>query len=219
MGKAVASVRIDVPALPEPDVDRMPTPEQRRMVGQRVRHFRSTRPIFIADFWNDGDYVDGCIAGAKKYLHINYHGDVEPCVFAHFAVDNIKGKKLKDVVNSPFFRKIKSKQPISTVYSPSHEVFYERAGKHVASTVPMATTIDDCVAIVRAQRESGKLYMMAETVVYSREFLFVKQMVESGLIGPMFAYHGLNQAFLRNTGPIHDRDGCNDRQAAGAGDR
>jgi len=29
--------------------------------------------------------------------------------------------------------KIKSKQPISTVYSPSHEVFYERAGKHQAS--------------------------------------------------------------------------------------
>ena len=80
-------------------------------MGQRVREFRSTRPIFIADFWNDGDYVDGCIAGAKKYLHINCHGDVEPCVFAHFAVDNIKGKKLKDVINSEFFRSIKARQP------------------------------------------------------------------------------------------------------------
>jgi MoaA/NifB/PqqE/SkfB family radical SAM enzyme len=104
-------VFVYIPIGRDPDVDLMPTPEQRRMVGQRVRYFRATRPIFIADFWNDGDYVDGCIAGAKKYLHINCHGDVEPCVFAHFAVDNIKGKKLKDVIDSDFFRCIKAKQP------------------------------------------------------------------------------------------------------------
>lgn len=106
-------VFIYIPIGRKPDIDLMPTPEQRRMVGQRVRYFRSTRPIFIADFWNDGDYVDGCIAGAKKYLHINCHGDVEPCVFAHFAVDNIKGKSLKQVINSPFFKAIKAKQPFN----------------------------------------------------------------------------------------------------------
>jgi MoaA/NifB/PqqE/SkfB family radical SAM enzyme len=106
-------VFVYIPIGREPDVTLMPTPQQRRKVGQRVRHFRTTRPIFIADFWNDGDYVDGCIAGAKKYLHINCHGDVEPCVFAHFAVDNIKGKRLMDVINSPFFRAIKAKQPFN----------------------------------------------------------------------------------------------------------
>ncbi len=106
-------VFIYIPIGRRPEINLMPTPEQRRMVGQRVRYFRSTRPIFIADFWNDGDYVDGCIAGAKKYLHINCHGDVEPCVFAHFAVDNIKGKSLKEVINSPFFRAIKSRQPFN----------------------------------------------------------------------------------------------------------
>jgi len=106
-------VFIYMPIGKNPDVNLMPTPEQRRRVGQRVRYFRKTRPIFIADFWNDGDYVDGCIAGAKKYLHINCHGDVEPCVFAHFAVDNIKGKSLKEVINSPFFQKIQAKQPFN----------------------------------------------------------------------------------------------------------
>jgi MoaA/NifB/PqqE/SkfB family radical SAM enzyme len=106
-------VFIYMPIGKNPDVNLMPTPEQRRRVGQRVRHFRKTRPIFIADFWNDGDYVDGCIAGANKYLHINCHGDVEPCVFAHFAVDNIKGKSLKEVINSPFFQKIQAKQPFN----------------------------------------------------------------------------------------------------------
>ncbi len=107
-------VFVYIPIGRKPDVNLMPTPEQRRMVGRRVRHIRSTQPIFIADFWNDGDYVDGCIAGAKKYLHINCHGDVEPCVFAHFAVDNIKGKKLKDVINSAFFRCIQAKQLLAT---------------------------------------------------------------------------------------------------------
>lgn len=106
-------VFIYIPIGRNPDVRLMPTPEQRRRVGQRVRDFRRTRPIFIADFWNDGDYVDGCIAGAKKYLHINCHGDVEPCVFAHFAVDNIKNKSLKEAINSPFFRSIKARQPFN----------------------------------------------------------------------------------------------------------
>ena len=58
-----------------------------------------------------------------------------------------------------------------------------RAGKHVACTVPMATTVDECRAIVKAARESGRNYMMMETVVYSREFLYVKELVETGEIG------------------------------------
>jgi len=58
-----------------------------------------------------------------------------------------------------------------------------KAGKHVACTVPMATTVGECEAIVEAQREAGKIYMMMETVVYSREFLFVKQLYEKGELG------------------------------------
>src|SRR5262249_49168107 len=58
-----------------------------------------------------------------------------------------------------------------------------QAGKHVACTVPMATTIGECEALVEAQRASGKSYMMMETVVYSREFLFVKQLYDQGVLG------------------------------------
>ena len=53
-----------------------------------------------------------------------------------------------------------------------------KAGKHVASTVPAATTIDECRQIVELQRRSGKVYMMMETVVYSREYLFVKELYD-----------------------------------------
>lgn len=58
-----------------------------------------------------------------------------------------------------------------------------RAGKHVACTVPMATTVEECRQIVEACEETGLTYMMMETVIYSREFLFVKEMYEKGELG------------------------------------
>lgn len=57
------------------------------------------------------------------------------------------------------------------------------AGKHVMCTVPMATTIDECRQIVEKVNETGLKYMMAETVVYSREFLFIKELYEKGELG------------------------------------
>ena len=57
------------------------------------------------------------------------------------------------------------------------------AGKHVMCTVPMATTVEDCKKIVDLAEKTGLKYMMAETVVYAREFLFVKQMADAGELG------------------------------------
>jgi predicted dehydrogenase len=57
------------------------------------------------------------------------------------------------------------------------------AGKHVMCTVPMATTVDECRQIVEKVGETGLKYMMAETVVYSREFLFIKELYEKGELG------------------------------------
>ena len=57
------------------------------------------------------------------------------------------------------------------------------AGKHVACTVPMATTVEECRLICEAVQKSGKTYMMMETVVYSREYLFVKEMFDKGELG------------------------------------
>ena len=57
------------------------------------------------------------------------------------------------------------------------------AGKHVACTVPMAVTLEDCARVVDAQERSGKNYMMMETAVYTREFLYVKQLRDTGKLG------------------------------------
>lgn len=58
-----------------------------------------------------------------------------------------------------------------------------QAGKHCACTVPMATTLDELKKIVKAKNESGKKYMMMETAVYTREYLYVKNLVETGRLG------------------------------------
>ncbi len=58
-----------------------------------------------------------------------------------------------------------------------------KAGKHVACTVPMATSVEDCRRIVELTKKTGLSYMMMETVVYSREFLFVREMYEKGELG------------------------------------
>lgn len=58
-----------------------------------------------------------------------------------------------------------------------------KAGKHVSCTVPMATSVEDCKKIVELVKQTGLKYMMAETVVYSREFLFVKELYEKGELG------------------------------------
>ncbi len=58
-----------------------------------------------------------------------------------------------------------------------------KAGKHVLCTVPMATTVAECEEIVRLVKETGLKYMMAETVVYSREFLFIQELYQKGELG------------------------------------
>jgi predicted dehydrogenase len=58
-----------------------------------------------------------------------------------------------------------------------------KAGKHVACTVPMATSIEDCKKIVDLVKKTGLRYMMMETVVYAREFLYIKELYETGALG------------------------------------
>ncbi|KAJ53306.1 MoaA/NifB/PqqE/SkfB family radical SAM enzyme [Clostridium tetanomorphum] len=101
---------IFMPVGDNPDFNMMLTPEQRLMLGEKVRKIRNTKPYFAIDFFNDAPYVGGCIAG-KYYCHINSNEDVEPCIFAHFATDNLKGKSLLDVFKGPFFKELRDRQP------------------------------------------------------------------------------------------------------------
>ncbi len=91
----------------------MATAEQREHLYNFVREMRKTKPIFTLDFWNDAEYVGGCIAGGRRYLHINAAGDVEPCVFAHYANVNIREVSLLDALKSPLFMAYYNNQPFN----------------------------------------------------------------------------------------------------------
>ncbi|MCL6106745.1 MAG: radical SAM protein [Actinobacteria bacterium] len=100
-----------IPIGKSPDLSYMPTPKDRNKLREGVNRIRKELPILVADFWNDGTLTGGCLAAGRKYLHINNRGDVEPCVFVHFATDNIKEVSLLDALRSPFFQSIRNKQP------------------------------------------------------------------------------------------------------------
>ena len=93
--------------------DLMVTAEQRKMMYERIRGFRKTKPIWTMDFWNDGEYVGGCVAGGRYYLHINANGDAEPCAFIHYSNYNIKDKTLLEILQSPLFRRYQAGQPFN----------------------------------------------------------------------------------------------------------
>ena len=102
-----------VPVGKNPHIGLLPTPEQRNLMREKLKIFRATKPILFVDFWNDGHLTNGCMAGGRMYFHINAKGDIEPCVFCHFASDNIRETTLLKALNSPLFKKIRSLQPYS----------------------------------------------------------------------------------------------------------
>lgn len=89
----------------------MVTAEQRKMMYHKIREYRKTKPIFTVDFWNDGEYVGGCIAGGRCYCHINANGDIEPCAFIHYSDSNIREKSLLEAYRSPLFMGYHDNQP------------------------------------------------------------------------------------------------------------
>ena len=87
--------------------------DQREHLYRFVREMREKKPLFTLDFQNDGEFVGGCIAGGRRYLHINAAGDVEPCVFAHYANVNIRETSLLDALRSPLFMQYYEGQPFN----------------------------------------------------------------------------------------------------------
>lgn len=102
-----------IPIGSNPDFSLMLTPEQRAWLIDRVQYIRKTKLIQMADFWNDGHLTGGCIAGGRRYFHITANGNVEPCAFVHFSIDNIHGKSLKEILANPLFNAYQKRQPFN----------------------------------------------------------------------------------------------------------
>lgn len=100
---------VGVDAVPE----LLPSPEQREHMYHTLRGYRKTKELFLIDFQNDGEFVGGCIAGGRSYLHISAGGDMEPCAFIHYSDSNIREKTLLEALQSPLFMAYHDNQPFN----------------------------------------------------------------------------------------------------------
>lgn len=105
-----------MPVGNDASTDLLLTPEQREYMYHRVREirdFEGGKPIMAIDFQNDGEFVEGCVAGGKYYCHINPNGDAEPCVFIHYSNANIHEKSLLECLQQPLFQAYREGQPFN----------------------------------------------------------------------------------------------------------
>ncbi len=136
---------------------------------------RDEKTIFVGDFWNDGYCVEVCIAAGREYIHINANGDVEPRVFCHFAVDNVREKSLKEVLNSDFMKAIRRRQPYRENYlTPctlidEPEVLRECVAKHHAC--PSHLGAETLVTVLRDQIDDyARSYRAIADEVWDEEY-------------------------------------------------
>ena len=168
----------------DPDLDLMPTPAQRDLLRrQGAARLRATKPVFVIDFWNDAPYSGGCIAAGRYYIHINSQGGVEPCIFTHFAVDNVKDKSLADCLCSPYFLGIRRRQPYSDnllrpcMLIDHPEVFREiYAEYHPLPTHPGAVSLVDGLG--------PGLDMYAQTLAHNLDRAWQEEFVARGFRPP-----------------------------------
>ena len=105
-----------MPVGNDASVELLPTPEQRIATKNRIRAIRNLEHgegLFTMDFQNDGEYMDGCIAGGRNYFHINANGDAEPCVFIHYSDSNIIEHSLLEILKRPLFMACRDNQPFN----------------------------------------------------------------------------------------------------------
>jgi len=100
-------------------LDLMVTPQQRAWMWHQSWELVRSRRFFIADFWNHGTTVDGCLSagghGAGGYFYVDWNGAVSPCVFMPYSPVNIKdiyakGGTITDVWKEPFFASLRQWQ-------------------------------------------------------------------------------------------------------------
>jgi MoaA/NifB/PqqE/SkfB family radical SAM enzyme len=98
-------------------LDLMVTPEQREWMLKREKELMFDRKLFLIDFWNGGPLSAGCISAGRTggYFYIDWNGNISPCVFFPYSIDNIydvyqSNRTLSSVLAAPFFESIRSWQ-------------------------------------------------------------------------------------------------------------
>jgi Predicted Fe-S oxidoreductases len=156
-----------MPVGKDAPIDLLPNPEQRKYVYDAIRRYRSEadhKDLFFMDFQNDAEYVYGCVAGGKRYLHINANGDCDPCVFIHYSNMNIHEHTLLEVLQSPLFMAYHDGQPFNDnqlrpcpmLENPDKIVeMVHKSGAH-STDLESPEPVEDLVAKTKAYAEAWK---------------------------------------------------------------
>ncbi len=180
MGAAFAWMFQYMPIGRGPTFDLMITPEQRRQLWFRERHLIREKGVFFVDFWNGGPISDGCICAGRKggYLYIDWYGNVMPCVFVPYSVGNIKtdffdkGKNLDDVLETPFFTKLREWQ---AGYS------YKKPSKEAGNEIVPCPIRDHHNEFHKIARENNAIPVGQSTEKSFRDKQFVEDLTEIGI--------------------------------------
>ena len=92
-------------------------------------------------------------------------------------------KDYRELVNDP-----NVDMAIVATSDTSHREITEaflRGGKHVLLEKPMALHVEECVAMCKAEKESGKRLMVGQVARYNSITIKAKELVESGRIGDL----------------------------------
>jgi len=93
------------------ELELMVVPEKRVELYRKWEKLLTEKKYCLADFWNSGVLARGCIAYGRSggYIYIDWHGNVTPCAFIPYYVDNIydlydSGQTLTDALFSDFMK-------------------------------------------------------------------------------------------------------------------
>jgi len=93
------------------ELELMVSPEKRLQLFRKWEKLLAEKKYCIADFWNSGMLTRGCIAYGRGggYFYVDWHGNVTPCAFIPYYVDNIydlynNGRTLPDALFSDFMK-------------------------------------------------------------------------------------------------------------------
>lgn len=102
----------------------------------------------------------------------------------HWKSPNAKScASYQEAINTPGVEWVMVFSP--NVYHKEQVIAAFEAGKHVFSEKPLATAIEDCVAINDAHKKSGKIFATGFVLRYAPIYRKAKEILDSGILGDL----------------------------------
>jgi len=132
------------------------------------------------------------ISDADRERRIRIVSAYDPDPISHEAFREEFGQDCK---NSPSEEALVSDPEVDWVFIGSWNCHHARqtilalnAGKNVFCEKPLATTLEDCIAIREAVRESGKVFAFGLVLRYSPHYQRIMEVIRSGAIGRIISF-------------------------------